>query len=121
VHVAATSDHLTLARDGSFTYTTQPVDYPYRPSVNALFYGLLSHWTPGLAVLMTGIGSDGAQGLLALRKAGWHTMTQDKLSSVVFGMPQAAAELGAADRILPLGEIGPYLIERVRRMHRPAS
>ena len=56
-------------------------------------------------MLLTGMGRDGAQGLLALRNAGWHTVAQDRSTSVVYGMPKAAAELGAADEILGLPEI----------------
>jgi len=55
-----------------------------------------------VAVLLTGMGKDGAQGLAALRRAGWHTIAQDEKSSVVYGMPAAAAELNAAVEILPL-------------------
>ena len=59
----------------------------------------------GVAVLLTGMGSDGASGLLGLRKAGWHTIAQDQATSVVYGMPKAAAELGAAVDVLSLQAI----------------
>jgi two-component system response regulator WspF len=55
------------------------------------------------------MGKDGAQGLLSLRREGWHTIVQDKESSVVYGMPKAAIELGAAVDILPIDQIGPAL------------
>jgi chemotaxis response regulator CheB len=58
-----------------------------------------------VAVLLTGMGSDGARGLAALRQAGWLTIAQDEATSVVYGMPQAAAALHAASRILPLAHI----------------
>ena len=64
---------------------------------------------PGVAVLLTGIGRDGAVGMLALRNAGWHSIAQDETSSVVYGMPKAAAEIGAAAAILPLGEIARHI------------
>jgi chemotaxis response regulator CheB len=57
-------------------------------------------------VLLTGMGSDGAAGLLALRQAGWTTIAQDQASCVVYGMPRAAAEAGAASEVVPLDEIG---------------
>jgi two-component system, chemotaxis family, response regulator WspF len=64
------------------------------------------HWPrPGVGVLLTGMGRDGAAGLLALRQTGWKTIAQDEETSVVWGMPRAAAELGAAERVLPLPRI----------------
>jgi two-component system response regulator WspF len=60
-------------------------------------------------VLLTGMGRDGADGLLALRRAGHTTIAQDQDSSAVYGMPRAAAELDAAQLILPLDKIGPML------------
>jgi two-component system response regulator WspF len=102
VLVAVTDDHLVLGND----YTPEPRDYPYRPSVNAFFLSLERHWPRrDVAVLLTGMGKDGAQGLAALRRAGWHTIAQDEKSSVVYGMPAAAAELNAAAEILPIEKI----------------
>jgi len=60
-------------------------------------------------VLLTGMGQDGARGMLALRDSGGLTIAQDEASSVVYGMPREAALLNAAQRILPLAEIGPAL------------
>jgi two-component system response regulator WspF len=106
VAVAGTDDHLTLRTDRRFLYTREPADYPFRPSVNVFFESAAACWPwPGVAVLLTGMGSDGARGLAALRGLGWLTVAQDEQSSVVYGMPRAAVEMGAASRILPLGEI----------------
>jgi len=106
VLVAATNDHLVLNRGRQLAYTPDPVDYPYRPSVDVFFESLAAKWPrPGTAVLLTGMGNDGALGLLSLRKAGWHTIAQDQASSVVYGMPRAAAEIQAACQILPLDRI----------------
>ncbi len=60
----------------------------------------------GVACLLTGMGRDGAAGLLAIRSAGGLTIAQDEATSVVYGMPREAVALGAAERVLPLGEIG---------------
>jgi chemotaxis response regulator CheB len=63
-------------------------------------------------VLLTGMGRDGAAGLLAMREAGQATIAQDEASSAVYGMPRAAAELGAAQQILPIGKISAALSAR---------
>lgn len=106
VYIAATSNHLILATDGTLQYSPHPIDNPYRPSVDALFNSIAdAGCQPRVAVLLTGIGNDGARGLLRLRQAGWHTIAQDEATCVVYGMPQAAAKLGAASRVLPLQDI----------------
>ena len=79
------------------------------PSVDMLFGSLAEQRRGGAAALLTGMGSDGAAGLMQLRKAGWLTVAQDEASSTVFGMPRAAIELGAAMQTLPLAAIGPAL------------
>ncbi len=114
VLIAATNDHLVLGQDCRIHYTTHPQDYPYRPSVNAFFESLLKHWPrKDLAVLLTGMGRDGGEGLTALRKAGWHTIVQDQKTSVVYGMPAAAVELGGAVEILPLEMIARAIIKKL--------
>jgi two-component system response regulator WspF len=111
VLVAATNDHLVLERDRRLAYTAEPVELPYRPSVDVFFESVPAAWPrPGVAVLLTGMGSDGARGLLLLRKAGWQTIAQDQASSVVYGMPKAAAELNAACHILPLSRIAQTIL-----------
>jgi two-component system, chemotaxis family, response regulator WspF len=106
VLVAETDDHMVMRPDGTLGYAREPVDNPFRPSVDVLFQSLAKHWQrPSVAVLLTGIGRDGAQGLLELRRAGWHTIAQDERTSVVYGMPQAASQLGAAVEVLPIDRI----------------
>jgi two-component system, chemotaxis family, protein-glutamate methylesterase/glutaminase len=81
-----------------------------RPSIDVLFESLAtSAGRRSGAALLTGMGRDGASGLLALRAAGAVTVAQDEDTSVVYGMPREAARLGAAERVLPLGAIGPFL------------
>ncbi len=114
VYVAGSDDHLTLGPDRRFTYTTEPKDYPYRPSVGVLFASLAAHWPgPGVAVLLTGMGNDGARELAELKALGWHTIAQDRSTSVVYGMPKAAAEMNAASEVLPLPQIGPTVRARL--------
>lgn len=82
-----------------------------RPSVDVLFESLAQEMGKSIiACLLTGMGKDGAQGLLKIRKAGGLTVAQDEASSVVFGMPQAAIHIGAAERVLRVDEIAPALI-----------
>jgi two-component system response regulator WspF len=108
VYVAGSDDHLAVGPDRRFTCTAEPKDYPYRPSVGVFFASLAAHWPgPGVAVLLTGMGNDGASGLAELKALGWHTIAQDRATSVVYGMPKAAAELNAAAEVLPLPQIGP--------------
>lgn len=107
VLLASTNNHLLLTRDNAFHYTPKPRDYPYRPSVDEFFYSVASHWKgEAIGVLLTGMGKDGAEGLMALRQKGWHTIAQDEESSAIYGMPKAAVDLGAAKEILPLDRIG---------------
>ncbi len=114
--VAGTRDHLVMTANRSLAYTPEPVDYPYRPSVNALFDSLAAYWpTAGIGVLLTGIGRDGAEGMLRLRQAGWQTIAQDAATSVVYGMPHAAHELGAANVVLPLEAMARHIEEQLRK------
>jgi two-component system response regulator WspF len=114
VLVAGTNDHLFLQPNLSLSYTKNPIDYPYRPSVDVFFKSVGQYWkSQGIAVLLTGMGKDGAEGLRILRSKGWHTIAQDQETSVVYGMPKAAAEMGAAVEILPLEAIAPKLISKV--------
>jgi two-component system response regulator WspF len=119
VLLAASDDHLVMTRAQHFAYSKEPANLPYRPSVDVFFMSLAQYWrTPATAVLLTGMGRDGARGLLKLRQAGWHTIAQDEKTSVVFGMPKAAIELGAAARVLPLDEIGKAVAARSRVIQR---
>lgn len=118
--LAGTEEHLIMGSGGNLRYTPVPRELAYRPSVDVLFGSLVQHWkTPGVAVLLTGMGRDGAQGLKKLRQAGWHTIAQDEATSVVYGMPKAAALLGAAARVLPIDEIGNEVSSFVARQRAP--
>lgn len=81
-----------------------------RPSVDVLFEALAAELGPDcVAALLTGMGRDGADGLLRIRQAGGVTLAQDEKTSVVFGMPKAAIDLGAAQKVLPLEQFAPAL------------
>ncbi|RJR50749.1 MAG: chemotaxis-specific protein-glutamate methyltransferase CheB [Desulfobacteraceae bacterium] len=114
VYVAGTNDHLVIGADLAFHYVEEPKECPYRPSVDAFFQSLVRYWPgKGVAVLLTGMGGDGARGLLELRKAGWYTIAQDQKTSVVYGMPKAAAELKAAMEILPIEKIAEAVTKKI--------
>lgn len=112
VYVAGSNDHLVLTSRLTFSYNPEPRKMPYRPSVDVMFKSVAKHWpAKGTAIVLTGMGRDGAEGLVILRKAGWHTIAQDQASSIVYGMPKAAKELGAAVEILSLDEIASLLLK----------
>lgn len=111
VLVAPAERHLVMQGDARLALTTEPERNFCRPSVDALFDSLAATLGPAaVGCLLTGMGRDGAAGLAALRAAGGTTIAQDEATSVVYGMPREAARLGAAQRVLPLGEIGPELV-----------
>ena len=115
VFIAGTNDHLVIGPDLAFHYTAEPKDYPYRPSVDTFFLSVKKYWPEkGVAVLLTGMGKDGAKGLLELRKAGWHTIAQNEKTSAVYGMPKAAAELKAAIEILPVENIADAIAKHIK-------
>lgn len=104
--------HLTLADHGALTMRLSPGPpmQGHRPSVDRLFQSCATLPVCPAAALLTGMGRDGAQGLLEIRQAGGPTICQDEQTSVVFGMPRAAAAMGAATHILPLGSIAAALL-----------
>lgn len=111
VLLTGTNNHLVLQENGTLTYTAEPVDQPYRPSVDEFFASVALYWTgPVIGILLTGMGQDGARGLLALRRLGHLTLAQDQKSSVVYGMPGTAARFGAAMAQMSPAEIGRELV-----------
>lgn len=122
VYVASGGERHLRVRCGarSGEYVCQLVAAPpvngHRPSVDELFYSLAT--TVGknaVGVILTGMECDGAQGLLAMRHAGASTIGQDRASSVIYGMPRAAYELGAVETQLPLSAIGPAILNLCER------
>jgi two-component system response regulator WspF len=119
VYLAETEDHLELGPDLRLHYTPIPRNTPYRPSVDVLFGSLAQRTrSPGVGIILTGMGADGADGLLKLRQAGWHTIAQDEASSVVYGMPKAAIERQGACEVLPLHLIGAAVANQMRNRGR---
>lgn len=110
---ASSNDHLCLQPNGTLTYTPYPIHYPYRPSVDVFFKSVAEHWSDqGTAILLTGMGRDGAEGLKALRQRGWYTIAQSESTCVVYGMPKAAIEMNAAVDVLSPEAIATALLHR---------
>jgi two-component system response regulator WspF len=112
VLLAGTADHMRLLDDQTLDYCAEPRAALYRPSIDVFFDSVARHWRgPAVGVLLTGMGRDGAEGLKSMRQHGFLTIAQDQATSAVYGMPKAAAALGAADRILPLDAMAPLLLK----------
>src|SRR5206468_3033254 len=109
--VMAPPDQHLLVSNGRFRLTREAERNGCRPSVDVLFESLAQECGPSAAAcLLTGMGRDGAAGLLEIRCAGGATIAQDEATSVVFGMPYEAARIGAAEQVLALADIGPALV-----------
>ncbi|HEU4727847.1 MAG TPA: chemotaxis protein CheB [Kofleriaceae bacterium] len=116
VVVAPDDRHLVLTPSRSLSSSSDPPEGHYRPAATVLFRSLAQFAGAGaVGVVLTGIGDDGADGLLAMRRSGATTFAQDAATSTVFGMPRAAIDAGAASEALPLDAIAPALIEAVSR------
>ena len=103
--VAPGGQHL-LVHDGRLHLTSGPERHSCKPSVDVLFESVAAEYGPrAVACLLTGMGRDGAQGLLQIRRAGGMTIAQDEATSAVYGMPREAALLGAAEQIVGIGDI----------------
>ncbi len=109
VLIAPGGYHMVLRRDGAryvVAIKSAPPVNRHKPSVDVLFNSAARvAGTNAVGVILTGMGADGAKGLLAMREAGARTIAQDEASSVVYGMPKVAAELGGAEEVLPLDQI----------------
>ncbi|HTH62516.1 MAG TPA: chemotaxis response regulator protein-glutamate methylesterase [Paraburkholderia sp.] len=119
-YIAPGHAHLLLARSGA-NYIAHLSDEPpvnrHRPSVDVLFRSAAQHaGKNAIGVILTGMGRDGAAGLLDMRSAGAYTLAQDEASCIVFGMPREAIALGAADEIAPLADMSRRVMARLASM-----
>ena len=123
-YIAPGDRHLEVRRDGAryiCKLTDAPPENRHRPSVDTLFKSVAKHaGANAVGAILTGMGDDGARGLLEMRRAGAPTVVQDEASSVVWGMPGAAFKLGAADRVLPLEAIAQELLRQCSTDRRAA-
>ena len=116
--IAPGNYHMELRRSGGRYYvatTTRPPVNRHRPSVDVLFHSVAEYaGSNSLGVILTGMGHDGAAGMLAMKQAGAFTIAQDEASCVVFGMPGEAIKAGGVDRVLPLDEIPASLLSHLQ-------
>ncbi len=117
VLIAPGNKHMLLKRVGKDYYVEVkegPLVNRHRPAVDVLFRSAARYaGKNAIGIIMTGMGNDGARGLLELKESGAHTIAQDEASCIVFGMPKEAIKLDAADKILSLEKIAPYLLTKV--------
>ena len=115
--IAPGNYHMLLRKSGARYYVQVkkgPMVHHQRPSVDVLFYSVAEHAAGNAAgVILTGMGADGANGLLKMREAGARTIAQDENSSIVFGMPKEAIKLGAAEKVVPLKNIGNTVLNMI--------
>ena len=121
VLLAPGNQQLRLTRDGA-RYVVRVFDGPrvssHRPSVDVMFGSAAKAAGPNaVATLLTGMGADGAQGLLELRKAGAHTIAQSERTCVVYGMPAEAVKIGAACEVADLDEIPSRIARAIAAKH----
>jgi two-component system chemotaxis response regulator CheB len=121
VAMAPPDQHLVVS-DGRLRLTDGVARHSCCPSIDTLFESIARDYgNSAAAALLTGMGRDGAAGLLAIRRAGGVTIAQDEATSIVFGMPREAALLGAASHVLPIDGIGPALASlTTQRVGKPA-
>ena len=117
-YIAPGAFHLSVGRSGA-NYVAQIDQEPpvnrHRPSIDVLFDSVAKHaGRNAIGMLLTGMGRDGAEGLLRMRKAGAYTFAQDEASCVVFGMPREAIAIGAADEVAPLSEMCHRVLTHLR-------
>ncbi|MGC8803461.1 MAG: protein-glutamate methylesterase/protein-glutamine glutaminase [Bacteroidales bacterium] len=118
--IAPGNYHMLVKRSGAKYYVEVkegPLVNRHRPSVDVLFRSTaLYAGRNAVGIIMTGMGDDGARGLLEMKEAGAYTIAQDEKSCVVFGMPNEAIKLGAVDKVLPLDQIASHVIKYVSQV-----
>jgi len=119
-YIAPGDHHMRLARSGA-NYLIELDDSPpvnrHRPSIDVLFHSVAQHAGPNsMGVMLTGMGRDGADAMLEMKKAGSFNLAQDEATCVVYGMPREAVALGAADEVLPISKIADRLLQQLAHL-----
>lgn len=118
VYIAPPNHHLLVNIDGTLSLTQTALVHFLRPSADLLFHSVASSYGHrAIAVVLSGTGSDGEQGVTSIKAMGGTTIAQDQGSSAFFGMPHSAIATGQVDFVLPLPDIAPALLSLVLRSH----
>jgi two-component system chemotaxis response regulator CheB len=113
--VAPGGSHLTVDRAGRVALDETPPVHGVRPAADVTFKSVAqSYGARAVGVVLTGMGRDGALGLAAIKAAGGRTVAQDRQTSVVYGMPKAAVEMGVVDDVVPLDRVGKVVTKLIR-------
>jgi two-component system chemotaxis response regulator CheB len=119
VLIAPGNFHMLMHRSGAYMSVrvkTGPQVHHQRPAVDVLFQSVAQQaGRNAIGVVLTGMGADGARGLMQMREAGSHTIAEDESTCVVYGMPKEAIEMGAAAEIVPLPMVAARIAEALRR------
>jgi two-component system chemotaxis response regulator CheB len=119
VLIAPGNYHMELTRSGAYYYVKlnqNPAEHGVRPAADVLMRSVAKHaGKNAVGLVLTGMGRDGAQGLLEMHRAGSYNIAQDEATSVVYGMPKMALDAGGIDKVLPLGDIAPHLIREFQK------
>jgi len=114
IYFASEHTHTQILRDGRIHILSTPPYKGHKPSGNILLKSLADSYGPNaIGVILTGMGSDGCEGLMEIMKRGGRTIAQDESTSIVFGMPKVAIETGAAERNFPIEKIGQEIIKLI--------
>jgi two-component system, chemotaxis family, protein-glutamate methylesterase/glutaminase len=117
VYIAPAGPHTTVTQEGSRVYinlTDTPSGTPHKPSVDVAMLSVAEIFGAyAMGIILTGMGSDGLQGMTAIHQAGGLTIGQDEASSVVYGMPRACAEHGVLDRVVPLQNVPGHILQAI--------
>ena len=118
--IAPGNKHMLLKRSGTRYFVevkNGPLVNRHRPSVDVLFRSTARYAGKNvIGIIMTGMGDDGAKGILEMKQAGAYTIAQDKATSVVFGIPKEAIELGGIDKVCPINEIVTFIETFLKKM-----
>ncbi|WP_341539297.1 chemotaxis-specific protein-glutamate methyltransferase CheB [Pectinatus cerevisiiphilus] len=118
VYIAPGDYHMLVRREALgevISLNQNPPIGNHRPSVNALFESVVPFGKSLVAVILTGMGNDGAEGMQHIKRANGYIIAEDKSTSVVYGMPKAVVDLGIADEVLPVDRIASAIVNAVKR------
>ena len=114
IYIAPENIHTQILREGRIHLQSSPPYNGHKPSGNILLKSLADSYGPNaIGVILTGMGSDGCEGLMEIRKKGGRTIAQNEATSIVFGMPKVAIDTGAAEKIFPIEKIGAEIVKLI--------